>query len=248
MAAAMIAMAACTGGDGTGAPTSTVAPSSSTALATTTTAAPTTTAVVDPAGSVTLRVRGLTLPDLRAGGTGLRVVVRAASDSLTVRRRGGGGGVSACPLASGDCVEIRPDAAVAVGFAGGVELRATGAEVATDELAVTYLPAARTTTLVTPGRPAGACAARPCEATYSLTPVGAGPITVDGRGGGGRPRLVLTTSPAGTTGSNRTLATVEGGGSLSIRATVEAGWDATMLHHQQEPGVIAPVTAEISWP
>jgi hypothetical protein len=226
MAAAMIAMAACTGGDGTGAPTSTVAPSSSTALATTTTAAPTTTAVVDPAGSVTLRVRGLTLPDLRAGGTGLRVVVRAASDSLTVRRRGGGGGVSACPLASGDCVEIRPDAAVAVGFAGGVELRATGAEVATDELAVTYLPAARTTTLVTP----------------------AGPITVDGRGGGGRPRLVLTTSPAGTTGSNRTLATVEGGGSLSIRATVEAGWDATMLHHQQEPGVIAPVTAEISWP
>ena len=116
MAAAMIAMAACTGGDGTGAPTSTVAPSSSTALATTTTAAPTTTAVVDPAGSVTLRVRGLTLPDLRAGGTGLRVVVRAASDSLTVRRRGGGGGVSACPLASGDCVEIRPDAAVAVGL------------------------------------------------------------------------------------------------------------------------------------
>lgn len=249
MAAVLIAMAACTGGDGTGAPTSTAPPNTpTTAPATTTTAATTTTGVADPAGSVTLRVRGLTLPDLRAGGTGLRVVVRAASATLTVRRRGGGGGVSACPLASGDCVEVGPDSAVVVGFPGGVELRATAAEVATEELAVTYLPADRTTTLVTPGRPAGACAARPCEATYSLTPVRAGPITVDGKGGGGRPRLVLTTSPAGTTGSNRTLATVEGGGSLSIRATVEAGSDATLLHHQQEPGAVAPVTAEISWP
>lgn len=245
----MVVLAACTGGDGTGVTTSTAAPTTSSTTVPTTLAATTTTAApADPAGSVTLRARGLTLPDTRAGGTGLRVLVKAASATLTVRRWGGGGGVAACSPAPGECVEVGPDAAVEVRFAGGVELRARGPEVATDELSVTYVPAERTTTIVTPARPAGACAARPCEATYALAPLRAGPITVDGRGAGGRPRLVLTTARGGATGSNRTLATVEGGGILSIRATVEAGWDATLLHHEQTPDAVPALTAEISWP
>ena len=260
MAAAAVVLAACTGGDGTGVTTSTTAPTTAPAVATTApsttvTTATTTTAVADPAGSVSLRVRGLTLPGLRAGGTGVRVLVRATSTTLTVRRRGGEGGVDVCPVAgatspvtASECVELPPQATVEVRFAGGVELRARAADATADELSVTYLPADRTTTLVTAARPAGACAARACEATYSLTPGRAGPITVDGRGGGGRPRLVLTAAPVAGGGSNRTVATVEGGGSLSIRATLEAGWEAALLHHEQGPDAVAALTAEISWP
>ena len=260
MAAAAVVLAACTGGDGSGVTTSTTAPSTTptvatTAPATTVTTVATTTSIADPAGSVTLRVRGVTLPDLRAGGTGLRVLVRAASSTLTVRRRGAGGGVAACPvagatapIATGECVDVAPASAVDVRFLGGVELRATGGDAAVEEVSVTYLPGDRTTTVVTPARPAGACAARPCEATYSLVPGRAGSFALDGRGGGGRPRLVLTAAPVAGGGSNRTLATVEGGGSLSIRATLEAGWEASLLHHEQGPDAVAALTAEISWP
>lgn len=164
--------------------------------------------------------------------------------------------MTACPVAgpatpvhAGECVGLGSGAAVEMAFVGGVELRATGADAAVDEVGVTYLPAARATTLVTPGRPSGACATAPCEATFSLLPGRAGAFVLDGHGAGGRPRLVLTATPApGATGSNRTLATVEGGGSLSIRATLEAGTEPRLLHHQQGAGPVAPLTVEILWP
>ena len=255
VAAAMVVLVACTGGDGGDQrpePTSTTAVP--TTPATTVTTAPTTTQPVDQAGSVTLRVTGFSLPDVRSGGTGMRLLVRASSPRLTVRRRGGGGAVTVCPVTNAtvpapgaDCVDLGPQAAVEVRFVGGVELRATAGDAAVDEVGVTYVPVDRSTTIVTPARPAGACAARACEATFSLTPARAGPFALDGRAGGGRPRLVLEARPTAG-GSNRMLALVEGGGSLSIRGTLEAGMEATLLHHEQGPDAVAPTTAEISWP
>lgn len=260
--AALVVLGACTG-DGTGegppATTSTSASSTASTVATTTTSTGARAPV--PPGLVTLTVRDFTLPELRSGGTGLRLLVRAESPRLTVHRRGGGGGVEACPVAGpgthvtpGDCTDVGPGATVDVPSRGGVELRATGAGASmVEEVGVTYVPVDRTTTVVTPSRPAGACAARPCQAAFSLTPGRPGEFTLDGRAGGDRARLVLESVPAGTpaTGSgtsNRTLATVEGGGSLSIRATIEAGREAVLLHHEQGPDAVAPVTAEISWP
>ena len=252
-------LAGCTGGDGTGGGphvTTSTAPSntSSSTSTTTVTTVPTTITSTDPVGSVTLRITGFRLPDIRVGGTGLRVLVRAASASLRVRRNGVGGAVSVCPVSgatapvtAGDCVNLGAAATVDVGFVGGVELRASGADATVDEVGVTYVPVDRSTTIVTPARPAGGCAPRACEATFSLTPGRPGPFALDGRGGGGRPRLVLVSTPLGG-GPSRTLATVEGGGSLSIRGTLEAGSEATLLHHQQGEGAVAPVTAEISWP
>jgi hypothetical protein len=256
VALAALALGACsagarTSGDQHGGPPATT---STTAVAPATTSLPasTTTVVRADAGTATLRVTGLTLPASGAGGSGLRVVVRAASPRLLVRRTGGVGAVSACPVAgptggvdAGGCVEVGPAGVAVTAAAGGLDVRATGAEATLDELSVNYLPAARTTTIVTPARPAGACAARACDTTYSLLPSGPGPFVLDGRAAGGRPRLVLTSvAPS----SNRTLATVEGGANLSIRATLEAGAEARLLHHEQEDGPIAPVTAEILWP
>jgi hypothetical protein len=203
---------------------------------------------------VTLRATSFTLPDLRTGGSGLRLLVRASSPRLTVRRRGGGEAVTVCPVAGesspvapGTCADLGPNAAVELASTGGVEVRAAAGDAAADEVGVTYVAADRTTTILTPTRPAGACAARPCEVTFSLTPSRPGAFALDGRGRGGRPRLVLTSVPR-TGASNRTLATVEGGGSLSIRATLEAGSDLSLLHHEQGPDAVAPVAAEISWP
>lgn len=250
---AVLVAGACTTGDGgdfvTRRTTSTpAAPAPSTTVA----PAPSTTAVL-AAGSVTFTVTGVALPDTRAGGTGLRALVRSASERLTVRRRGGGGAVSVCAIAlsipspnDGGCVDLPAGGSVELPFIGGVELRATGGPAAVEEVTVTYPPASRTTTLVTPARPAGACQPAACEETYALVPGGAGSFVLDGQGGGGRPRLVLTAVGAGV--SNRTLATVEGGGSLSIRAGVEAGSEVRLLHQDQGPGPMAPVTAEILWP
>jgi hypothetical protein len=253
---AVVLGGACSSGDGgnfvTRETTSTsAAPAPTTTLSPAPMPSPTTT-VAAAAGSVTLRVTGLTLPDVRAGGTGLRVLVRSSSERLTVRRRGGDGAVSACPIAlsitsanDGPCADLPAGGAVEVPFRGGVELRATGVRAALDEVTVTYVPASRAVTLVTPARPAGACQPA-CEATFSLVPGGAGAFLLSGQGGGGRPRLVLTSVGAGV--SNRTLATVEGGGSLSISATLEPGSEAQLLHHEEGPGPVVSVTAEILWP
>ena len=186
----------------------------------------------------------------------MRLLVRAASPRLTVRRRGRGGPVTACPVAgpttpvpTGECLGLGSGAAVELAFVGGVELRATGADAAVDEVDVTYLPAARATTVVTPARPSGACAPAPCETVFSFLPGRPGPFVLDGHGAGGRPRLTLIAAPVpGTAGSNRTLATVEGGGSLSIRATLEAGTEARLFHHQQGADPVAALTLEILWP
>ncbi len=261
MAVALLLLtASCTerGGTGEGAPTTaptvtSIAPPTAVPTVPSTTAPTATTTL--PAGSVTLRVTGFTLPDLRSGGTGLRLLVQASSPRLTVSRRGAGGAVSACPVAGAtapvaprDCVDL--PAAGGVDLAsGGVELRATGADAAVDEVSVVYAPSSRATTIITPARPAGACETRACQATFSLLPTRPGPFLLDGRGSGGRPRFVLTAVPlvAGA-GSNRTLATVEGGGQLSINATLDAVSAASLLHHEQGPGPVASVTAEILWP
>ena len=255
---AVLLAGACSTGDGgdfvTRETSSTSAvPAPSTSAPTTSTTAPSTTTSVAPAGSVTFRVTGFTLPDVGAGGTGLRVLVRSASERLNVRRGGGGGAVSVCPARlsipsanDGACVDLPAGGAVDVPFLGGLELRAAAGAVSVDEVAVTYVPATRATTVVTPARPAGACQAMACETTFSLAPGRAGSFVLDGQGAGGRPRFVLTAVGAGL--SNRTLATVEGGGSLSIRATLEAGAEARLLHQEQGPGPVASVTAEILWP
>lgn len=257
IAVALTVLGGCTGGDGTGAGVPTTAPTvTATAAPTTVSTVPRTTTTLAPAGSVSLRVTGFTLPDLRSGGTGLRLLVQAASPRLTVSRRGGGEAVTACPVASasapltrGDCVDLRAEGAVELPASGGVELRATGPDAAVDDVSVTYEPAGRGTTVVTPSRPAGACAARPCEVTFSFLPPRPGPFALDGRASGGRPRFVLSAVPSTAgAGSNRTLATVEGGGPLSIRASLDAVSTATLLHHEQGPGRMASVTAEILWP
>ncbi|MDQ4067947.1 MAG: hypothetical protein M3203_00470 [Actinomycetota bacterium] len=254
-AVAAVLLASCTGraGDDGGGPATSVGTTStvpSTTAPTVTTTTTTASAAADPAGSVTLRVTGLTLPDVRAGGTGLRLVVRAVSPPLRVRRTGGGGAVSACPVdrattpaTGGDCVDLGPGATVELASTGGVELRAAAGPARVDEVGVTYVPVDRSTTIVTPARPAGTCSDPPCRTTFSLTPGRPGPFTLDGRAGGGRPRLVLVATPSG-----RVLATVEGGGLLSIRATLEPGAEASLLHHEHGTGPVAPVTAEIFWP
>lgn len=212
----------------------------------------TTTVPAAVAGAVTFRVSGFSLPDIGAGGTGLRVLVRSSSERLTVRRRGGAGAVSVCPIAvaipsprDGACVDLPAGGAVELAFLGGLEARAPAGLATVEELLVSYVPASRATTVVTPARAAGACGAG-CEITFALAPGGAGAFVLDGQARGGRPRLVLTSVGAGA--SNRTLATVEGGGVLSIRATLEAGSEARLLHHEQGPDAVAPVTAEILWP
>ena len=250
---AMAVLAACSSGGSGGRGTTTTSsttPSTttSTAVVTTSSTVPATSSTTESAGAVTLRVTSFTLPDPRAGGTSLRVVVKATSPSLRVTRRGGAGLVVACPVTPvapspvGECVELPGGATVEL-HGVGVELAASRGEASADEVAVTYAAVDRSMTVVTPARPAGACEARPCNMTFTLTPGRPGPFTLDGRPGGGRPRLVLTATP-----SNRTLATVEGGGLLSIRATLEAGAEASLLHHEQGPGPVAPVTAEIFWP
>ena len=254
VAVAVLVAGACSTGDGGRFPTrettsTTAAPAPSTTLAP---AASTSTTAV-PAATVSFRVSGFSLPDTRAGGTGLRVLVRSSSERLTVRRRGGGGAVSVCPVAlsiasssDGACADLAAGATVELPFLGGVELRAAGAPAAVEEVTVAYVPASRATTLVTPARPAGDCRVSACEATFALGPGGAGDFVLTGQAGGGRPRLVLTAVGAGA--SNRTLATVEGGGSLSIRASLEASSEARLLHHEAGPGPVAPLTAEILWP
>lgn len=252
-------LVACSGGGGgtagrAGGPSVTTVPAPSTTVPIT---AASTTSTVPPGpdapGSVTLHVTGVTLPDTGAGGGALRVLVRPASAGLTVRRRGGGGGVTACPITSvagpataAACVDLVAGRAVAVA-AWGVELRATGADATVDEATVTYVPADHSVTLVTPARPAGACAARPCEASFSRTPPEAGTFSLDGRAGTGRPRLTLSSNtPSG--GSISTLATVEGGGNLSITATLDAGSVATLAYRDVSSGPVSGFTAEILWP
>lgn len=253
VAAAALLAGACSTGDGGGfVPRETSTAAAPVPPSTTAAPAPSTTTTVVAAGAVTLRVTALTLPDAGAGGTGLRVLVRSSSERLAVRRGGGHGPVSVCPIAlsiaspnDGPCPDLPAGGAADVPFRGGVELRANGAPATLDEVTVIYVPVTRTTTLVTPARPAGACLTA-CEATFALIPGGAGAFVLTGQGAGGRPRLVLTSVGAGV--SNRTLATVEGGGSLSIKASVEAGSEARLLHHEEGSGPIAPLTMEILWP
>ena len=261
--AALTVLGACRGGGGggrAGGPTS--APSTSTPVATSTTAPVTTTtgatAVTDPPGAVTLHATALVLPDTRAGGGGLRVVVHPASGDVVVRRPGtgtgaGAGALSACPVAdavaavsAAACVALDAGRAVDLPMRG-VDIRATGGDVAVDEVTVTWVPADRSMTLVTPARPAGACAAQPCQASFSVTPPRPGAFSLDGHPGGGRPRLVLVSNTPAA-GSIRTLATVEGGGSLSIRATLQAGEQAVLTYSEQGAAAVAALPADVSWP
>jgi len=205
---------------------------------------------VSPAGSITFRARGFTLP---AGG-GLRVILRPASSRVTVLRSGVGGALSVCPVSDATapvvpagCADLGTERAVELGSGTGVEIRSAGVSTSVDEVAVTYLPVDRSMTLVTPARPAGSCAATACEAAFSLGPARAGSFALDARGAGGRPRFVLQ-AVSSVGGASRTLATVEGGGALSIRATLEASAEAVVLSREQLDGPIGALTMEISWP
>jgi len=259
-AAALLAFVACTGGDGGGraAPGPGAGSASSTSsTSTSTTVAPTTTStsgagglVTDPPGSVTLSATGLTLPADRPGGGGLRLLVRPATPRVTVRRRGSGGAVTACPAVDvagpagpGGCAPLEDGKPLELA-AWGVDLRAAAGDASVDQVTMTYLPADRSITIVTPTRPAGSCGpASPCRATFSVTPAQAGSFSLDGRAGGGRPRLVLS-----NTGSITPLVTVEGGGNLSIRATVDGGSPATLAYSEESTGAVPALTAEILWP
>jgi len=247
---AMVTLAACTGGGRSG----TAAPATTTLVSTTTTSAPTTTAAApagDPAGSVTLHATGFVLP---AGGSGLRMLARPTDQRVTVRRRGGGGAVTACPAIDvagpagpGGCAALEDGHPLELA-AWGVDLRAgAGGDATVDEVSLTYVPADHSITLVTPARAAGSCGpARPCLAAFSITPAHAGPFSLDGRGGGARPRLTL--SNTGPNGSINTLVTVEGGGNLSIRATLDGASPASLAYREESAETIPAFTAEILWP
>jgi hypothetical protein len=254
-ALALAGLAACTGGDGGGragagrATTTTLAPPTTTlALSTTTsTLAP----GGDPTGAVTLHADGFVLP---AGGSGLRMLARPTGQRVTVRRRGGGGVVTACPAIDvagpagpGGCAPLEDGHPLELA-AWGVDLRAGAAGDATvDEVSLTYVPADHSITLVTPARAAGSCGtARPCLAAFSITPAHPGPFSLDGRGGGARPRLTL--SNTGPNGSINTLVTVEGGGNLSIRATLDGASPASLAYREESADAIPAFTAEILWP
>jgi hypothetical protein len=254
----VLLLGACTGGGaGSGragrAAASTTQAASSVPTTVVTTSSSTVPATADPPGSVTLHAGGLTLPDTSAGGGALRVLVRPASPGLRVLRTGAGGAVTACPVTSvagpataAACRDLAPGVAMDVA-AWGVELRATGADAAVDEVTVTYVPADDSVTLVTPARPAGACSARPCEATFSRSPSRAGTFSLDGRAGAGRPRLTLSSNSA-PGGSISTLATVEGGGNISITATLDGVAPATLAYRDDSSGAVPGFTAEILWP
>lgn len=255
--AASVLLVSCTGGDGaagrSGLQPSTLAPpttvpatSGATASSTTTIAGP---SAVDPPGSVTLRVAGFTLPP----GAGLRVVVAASSPRVILRRQGAGGGLSACPVADAvtpvdpaGCADVGAGRTVDLGAHRGVEIRSGAAGVAVEEVAFSYVPVDRSTTVVIPARPAGACATTACEAAFSLAPAQGGVFTLDGRAGGGRPRLVA--EAVTSAGGSRVLATVEGGAALSIRATLEPSAQAVVRYREQAEGPVAALSMDISWP
>lgn len=248
-------LVSCTGGDGTGGearrPASSTTSGPPSTPATTT---PTTTAPADPQagppGSVTLRAAGFTLP----AGAGVRVVVSASSPRLTVRRRGPGGALSACPVPDATtaanpaaCVDLVAGSDVDLSPARGAEIRAAGAGARVEEVSLTYLAQDRSTTLVTPARPAGSCAATACLATFSLSPPRAGSFALVGRASGGRPRLTLRAERP-PNGGSRVLATAEGGGALSITATLEPSVEAVLEYHEQVDGAVGAVVMEILWP
>ena len=259
-ALALAGLAACTGGDGGGrraggaaggATTTTLAPLKTTVVPTST---PPTTPIApggDPVGAVTLHAEGFVLP---VGGSGLRMLARPMAQRVTVRRRGSGGVVTACPAIDvagpagpGGCAPLEDGHPLELA-AWGVDLRAgAGGDATVDEVSLTYVPADRSVTLVTPARAAGSCGpARPCLAAFSITPARAGPFSLDGRGAGARPRLTLSnTAP---NGSINTLVTVEGGGNLSIRATLDGASPASLAYREESAEAIPAFTAEILWP
>lgn len=257
-AAAFTLLAACAGGDapGTGrpvaGPTSTIPPTRS-APSPTSMSAPTTTVPTasnaDPPGSVTFRARQFFLP---ANG-GVRVLVAAASSQVTVRRTGVGGALSVCSIADaitpagpGACSELGAERVVDLGRQSGVEIRAGDAGARIEEVTLSYFPSTRSTTVVLPARGFGSCTAA-CEATFSLGPPRAGPFTLVSRGSGSRPRLVAR-ADGGSAGPSRVLATVEGGGPLSINAVLESAVEAVVLYREQLDGVVGALAMEISWP
>lgn len=251
--AAAVLLVSCRGGgraaDRSEPVTSTAPPTSAPAGPSTTSPSPAP-APSDPPGSVTLRLSRFSLPP----GGGMRVLVRAATPRLTVRRKGGGGSVSVCatadagsPVDTSRCADLGAERVVEVGSGKGVEIRAADRGVSVEEVAVSYVAVDRSMTLVTPARPAGSCSVTACEAAFSLSPARAGPFSLDGRAGGGQPRLVLEAVGA-PGGGSRVLATAQGGGFLSLRATLEPSAEAVVLYREQGEGPVGALTMEILWP
>ena len=249
-AGAVAMLVSCTGERATRPAPSTTSTSPPTTSGPPSTATSTPASSTDLPGSVTFRAGRFSLP----AGTALRVGLRASAPRLTVRRRGGGGALSVCPVTDASspanpvgCVALEASGPVDLSAPGGVEIRATGSGATVDEVALSYAPVDRSTTVVTPPRPAGSCAATACEATFSLSPPQGGSFTLQGRAGGGRPRLTLQAEGGATAGS-RVLATAEGGAALSISATLEPNAQAVVLYREQVEGAVGALTMEISWP
>lgn len=266
---ALALLAGCQGGDGgrAGGPS---APSSTSGTSTsipttagTSTSIPTTAGTStsgSPApGTVVLRARRVVLPDPAVAADGLRLLVGSAP-SYVVQRRGAVA-VEVCPVDAGGaarrgpggCARPGPDEALEVGGGSGIEgvevrqpAGARGGAAPVEEVTLTYRPAGRAITLVVP-RPAGACLADRCRATFELAPSGSGTFVLEAHPQGGRPELTLLSGPADRPGS-RSLATVEGSSNLSIRASVEAGSTPQLVFQEGDPGGGAALAMELFWP
>jgi hypothetical protein len=203
----------------------------------------------------------------------VEVVVRGLPDGSDVVELCPVGGASATPD-EGGCVVATPGRAVALalgagsgGGAGGglrgVLVRprtgSSGASSAVVDVTFTYRPGADSLTVVTPplGPYGGAGGAIDGggEMTFELTPTGRGTFQLVADGRGGRPRVTLrsgrpdsASGNGGTASSSRVVSTVEGGGRLSIRATVEGPDGVSLTLRNLGPDTLAPLELALVWP
>lgn len=273
--AGVLALFACTSGNGSGeAPPAT----SSTSVA-----APSTTAPVGagdsngaspPPGHVALSALGVPL-----SGPGLRVLVGVVDRAMEVVVEGaptGSAAVEACPVGGAEdvpddrrCVAMEEGRAVEMSVPGGsaggstpgpsgVLLRPLGgtnaATVHLTRATFTYRPAGDSIVVVTPPVPppggTGRCAGGPCEMTLELVPTGSGTFSLDAYGRGAQPELTLRASPAGTSGegASRVVSIVEGGGQLTIRSTVGGPTGVTLTLRNQGTTTLVPLELALRWP
>ncbi len=202
---------------------------------------------VPPGGSAAFTVVGVTLAE-----PGLRVLVEASGGTMEVVARGltgGSNGVLVCPVggvagpppATG-CVVATDGRAATValdGGANGVLLRApegaAGASVRASEVTLIYVPGGDRITVVTPpvapSETPGDCPGGVCEMAFELSPTGSGTFVLDADGRGARPQLTVQSGLP--SGPSRVLSIVEGGGRLTVRATVDGRSDARVMLRNQ---------------
>lgn len=204
-------------------------------------------------GSTTLHVAAVTFPGDE--GDDLRVLLDPRSPSITVARTGGEpleacltSGLGAAPD-EGSCRTVEGPTEVLVGAAtatSAIAIRPADASppgpFSVDDLSITYLPGSRSMTVVMPSlAPTGAsCSAARCP-VLRVEPAGAGEFTLRATAPRGSPRLSLEAG-------SRTLATVEGGNNLSIRATLDALSGARLVYLNPGSEAVPPLSMAIAWP